>query len=298
MNTPFKELHMFISVSNWLKNSPLTAFFVLTFVIAWSIWLSVGLLAPQYFLLAVILGAWAPSISAILLTGFAEGKAGVRDFLGRLLRWRAGLQWYLVVLFGIAAIAYAAIGINLLFGGRVPEVSLPDGLPQEAWLVVLPILFLVNIFVGGPLAEDIGWRGYILPKLRERISVLNASLVTGVVWVLWHAPFYFFPEGRVAVGHIPFIWFALMTIAWSVLFAWVYVNTESILMPVLFHAAFNTTLGTLGILGQSSGDIMPLILNTVLTWVAVGVVVMVFGRDLTRKASSIAMNIDAELNGG
>ncbi|MGZ9223514.1 MAG: CPBP family glutamic-type intramembrane protease, partial [Anaerolineales bacterium] len=281
---------------NWVKNSPITAFFVLTFVIAWSIWLPVGLLAPQYFLLTVIPGAWAPSISAVLLTGLAEGKTGIRQFLGKLLKWRVGFQWYLIVLFGIAAIAYAAVGINLLFGGRVPEILLPDGLPPDTWLVVLPILFLVNIFVGGPLAEDIGWRGYILPKLRERMNALNASLVIGIVWVLWHAPFYFFPEGRVAVGHVPFIWFALMTIAWSVLFAWVYVNTESILMPVLFHAAINTTLGTLGVLGQSSGDIMPLILNTVLTWVAVGVVVIVFGRDLTRKASSIAINIDAELN--
>jgi hypothetical protein len=54
-------------------------------------------------------------------------------------------------------------------------------------------------------------------------------------------------------------------------------------MPVLFHAAINTTLGTLGILGKSSGDMMPLALNTLLTWIAVGFVLIIFGKDLKRK---------------
>ncbi|HQV64595.1 MAG TPA: hypothetical protein PKV19_11380, partial [Anaerolineales bacterium] len=80
-----------------------------------------------------------------------------------------------------------------------------------------------------------------------------------------------------------FVWFALMTIAWSVLFAWVYVNTESILMPVLFHASINTTLGSLGVLGQSSGDLLPVILNTIITWLAVTIVIIRFGKDLKRK---------------
>ena len=148
---------------------------------------------------------------------------------------------------------------------------------------MLPIVFFVNIFFGGPLAEDIGWRGYILPKLKERTNALNASLIIGVAWVVWHIPFFIFPEGYSAVGSIPFVWFALMTIAWSVLFAWVYVNTESILMPVLFHASINTTLGSLSVLGQSSGDVLPVILNTIITWLAVTIVIIRLGKDLKRK---------------
>jgi hypothetical protein len=56
-------------------------------------------------------------------------------------------------------------------------------------------------------------------------------------------------------------------------------------MPVLFHAAINTTLGTLGVLGQTGGVSAPLILNTAITWIIVGVVVKVFGSDLRRKSS-------------
>ena len=273
---------MLISIKMWLKCHPIPAFFLLTFFIAWSIWLTVGVLAPGYFILTIIPGAWSPSISAILLAYLSDGKSGIQQLLKGLLKWRVGYRWYLVVFFGIALIAYAAMGINIVFGGQPGQISLPGGAPLSAWPGVVPLVFFVNIFLGGPLAEDIGWRGYILPKLRKRMSALNASLLIGVVWVLWHIPFYIIPDGRVAVGDVPLIWFAPLTIAWSVLFAWVYVNTESILMPVLFHAAINTTLGTLGILGPPTGNMMPLVLNTLLTWMAVGVVVVLFGKDLKR----------------
>lgn len=227
-------------------------------------------------------GAWAPTISAVILVRLSTGRVGVRIFLRRVIHWRVGFRWYLIVLFGIATIAYLAIGFGMLLGFPAPALVLPDGLPREALIGFLPILFLINIFLGGPLAEDIGWRGYILPKMHEQMPALNASLIIGVIWAIWHLPFFIFPEWNAVVGNVPFIWFLLLTTSWSVLFAWVYVNTESILMPVLFHAAINTTLGTLGVLGQTNGELMPLIFNTALTWVVVGIVAALFGNDLKR----------------
>lgn len=286
---------MLTTFSNWLKNNPLPGFFVLTFIIAWSIWLPLGIFAPEQVLLTLP-GAWAPTISALLLIGLSEGRGSIHRFLKRVLHWRVGLQWYLVVLFGTVAIAYVAISNGMLFGISAPKISLPDGLPEEALFGMLPIIFLINIFMGGPLAEDIGWRGYILPKLHERMHTLHASLLIGIIWAIWHIPFFIFPEWHGAVGNMPFLWFTLLTTSWSVLFAWVYVNTESILMPVLFHAAINTTLGTLGVLGQSGGDLKLLILNTVWTWIAVGIIVAVFGGDLKRESMVTAKNMNPEPN--
>lgn len=269
------------SIPEWMRANPIPAFFLLTFAIAWAIWIPIGYLAPDYFLLSIIPGAWAPTIVSVLLTWHTDGKDGVRQFLSRVVRWRVGFQWYLVVLFAIAVIAFAAQGLNIwLFNGDPVKLNLPAGIPEDGLLIALPIIFFVNIFLGGPLAEDIGWRGYILPRLREKMNTLTASLLIGVVWVIWHLPFFWIPEGRVAIGGVPLVWFTLLTTAWSVLFAWVYVNTESILMPVLFHAAVNTTLGTLGILGQASGDQTVVMLNTLLTWLVVGVIVFFTGRDL------------------
>lgn len=274
---------MYNSLLTWMKQNPIPSFFLLTFVIAWGIWLPVGFLAPKFFLLVILPGAWTPTIASVLLTRLIEGKDGVRQFLSRVIRWRVGLQWYLVVLFGIAVIAFAAQGLNIwLFDGAPISLNLPAGVPKDGLLVALPVIFLVNIFLGGPLAEDIGWRGYALPKLREKMDAFSASLVIGLVWILWHLPLFWIPEGRSAVGGIPILWFGLMTMAWSVLFAWVYVNTESILMPVLFHAAVNTTLGTLGVLGQSKGDLTSVILNTFLTWIAVGAVLFFYGKNLKK----------------
>jgi membrane protease YdiL (CAAX protease family) len=275
---------MFASFIGWLKQNPVPAFFVLTFAIAWSIWLPLGFFIPENPYLSLP-GAWAPTISALILIGLIDGKEGIRKFLKRLLHWRVGLGWHLIVLFGIACIAYLSISVGKLFNIPAPELSLPNGLPREMLPAFLPVIFLINIFVGGPLAEDIGWRGYILPKMREGMTSLHASILIGVIWAFWHLPYFIFPAWRSAVGNIPFFWFLLLTTSWSVLFAWVYVNTESILLPVLFHAAINTTLGTLGVLGQSNGDQLPLMFNTLFTWIVVAIVVAVYGQDLDRSNS-------------
>jgi membrane protease YdiL (CAAX protease family) len=272
---------MFAAFIGWLKKNPVPAFFILTFAIAWSIWLPLGFLVPEKPLLSLP-GAWAPTISAILLIGISEGWSDVRKFLSKLLHWRVEVGWYLVTLFGVALLAYLAIAVGVYLGIPAPALSLPNGLSREMLPALLPLIFIINIFAGGPLAEDIGWRGYILPKMREGMTALHASLVIGVLWAIWHLPYFIFPSWRSAVGNIPFIWFVLLTTSWSVLFAWVYVNTESILMPVLFHAAINTTLGTLGVLGHGNGDLLPLMLNTLFTWIAVAIVVAVYGQDLKR----------------
>ena len=270
------------------KTWPSVAFVVLSFALAWSIWIPAGLWAPRLFLPAVLLGAWTPTFAAIVLTAVTDGVPGVRRYLAGLLKWRVGLQWWLVTLFSIAAISYAGIGIYVLMGGAVPALNLPKGIPQSAWPLVAAVAFVANIFVGGPLAEDVGWRGYFLPRLRETMPAFDASLLVGIVWVIWHAPMFFFPQGGQVVGFMPFPAFALMTIAWSVFMAWVYVNTQSILMAVLYHAAINTTLGTFGVLGrgalgQSTDDLTPVYLHIATAWSAVLLILLVFGRDLTRR---------------
>jgi uncharacterized protein len=271
-----------------LVTRPRLAFVVLSFAMAWSIWIPAGLWAPKLFLPAVLLGAWTPTVAAILITAAAEGGPGVRRYLSGLLKWRVGVQWWLMALFSMAAISYAAIGLYVLMGGQVPPLSLPSGVSHKAWPLVAAIAFVINIFVGGPLSEDTGWRGYFLPKLRDAMPAFDASLLVGVAWVVWHAPMFFFPQGGQVVGYMPFPAFAMMTIAWSVFMAFVYVNTRSILLAVLYHASINTTLGTFGVLGRgalgrSTESLMPVYLNVAVSWAMVLLIVLVFGRSLTAR---------------
>jgi membrane protease YdiL (CAAX protease family) len=264
------------------------SFFALSYAIAWTVWILIGILAPDLLTTLSLVGAWAPTLSAILLTGIISGKAGIRELLRRGLHWRVGIQWYAIVLFGIALIGVAAIALHVSLGGTVPQSTLPEGIPTNQLYVFLPIIYLTNIFVGGPIAEEFGWRGFALPKLQARIGALSAGLVIGVVWGLWHLPFFIFPEGALVIGNIPFVWYLPLVTAWSVLFTWIYNNTKgSVLMMILFHAAINTTLGSLGLLQITSEGVRPLLLNVALTWVVVAIIAAVFGpAQLTRKRTS------------
>ena len=280
MNSPLRT---------WLKQHPLLSFFALTYAIAWAVWIPAGVLAPTLLTGSSLAGAWAPTISAILLTGIIGGKAGIRKLLRRGLHWRVGIRWYAVVLFGIALIGVAALALHVSLGGTVPQPTLPAGMASEQLWIFLPVIYLSNVFIGGPIAEEFGWRGFALPRLQARIGALSAGLVIGVIWALWHLPFFLFPEGASVIGNVPFVWYLPLVTAWSVLFAWIYNNTEgSVLMMILFHAAINTTLGSLGLFRISSEGVRPLLLNVVLTWVVVAIVAVVFGpAHLARKRTSV-----------
>jgi len=272
----------------WIKEHPLLSFFILSFFLAWVPWLVVGIVNPTLLTAFALIGAWAPTVSAILLSGILDGKTGIRELLKRVLRWRVGILWYVIVILGVAFIGIAAIALHMLLGGAFPQPTLPAGLPADQWYWFLPIIYLSNIFLGGPIAEELGWRGFALPKLQARIGALYASLFIGVVWGLWHLPFFFFPEGASVVGNLPLVFYLPLITAWSVLFAWIFNNTNgSVLMMILFHAAINTTMGSLGLFQISSEGTRLLVLNIVLTWIVVALIVMIFGpAQLARKHES------------
>jgi hypothetical protein len=126
-----------------------------------------------FFLLAV----YAPSLSGIFLVWRHCGLIGVGSFFRRLLIWRAPAQWWLFLLLGIPVIVYTAAA----FKGTIN-----DPLPFSPWYLVFPAL--MQSLLLGPMGEEFGWRGLVLPLLQRRFSPFWASLILGVVWAIWHAP--------------------------------------------------------------------------------------------------------------
>jgi hypothetical protein len=95
---------------------------------------------------------------------------------------------------------------------------------------------------------------------------------------VWHLPFFVFAGGASVVGNLPFAAFVLLTTAWAVLFAWVYNNTGgSVVLTILYHAAVNTTLGTLGLLQPAAAGLRPLGFALLLMWALIGAVAVVYG---------------------
>ena len=218
----------------------LITFFALTYALSWI------LESPLVFLrdtipttqglVLVILGSNVPSLLAIVLTAIVFGRGALRKLLARLLIWRVDPRWYLVVVLAPVALAGGMVALNTLVGGPAISVNVP--------LLAAVITLAFSIFPGSAMGEEIGWRGYALPRLQTRRSALSASLILGVIWGFYHLPLSFAGSAfRSPSIVIPFV---ISTIALSVILAWVYNSTGgSLLLVVLLHATANLPLSLL-----------------------------------------------------
>ncbi len=263
-------------------DSGLAVYFALAFVLAWVFWVpaalseqgAVGGSPPTAML--VVLGTFAPSVAAVLVAA-RKGGAGARPLLGQLLRWRVGPGWYAVALFGPAALMLVAIGLHVALGGAVPDFPEPSRWPLVAVNLVLVLL------VGGPLGEELGWRGFALPRLQARHGALRASVVLGVVWALWHLPLFAVPGAP--QGQVPFLLFVAQAVALSVFFAWAYNGSAgSLPIVLLLHASVNTWAGALRILPEATGSLLPWILATALACLVAVALVLAYGSSTLSRA--------------
>ena len=261
-----------------MRRYPLISFFVLAYALSWSLESPLVLLrdtiSPTQALVLVILASNVPSLLAIVLTAIVSGRGSLRKLLGRLLIWRVDPRWYLVVVLGPAALAGGVVALNGFLGG--PALSL--GMP----LLGVAFFLAFSVFPGSALGEEIGWRGYALPRLQAGRSALSASLVLGPIWALWHLPLWL--TGDPVRTPTLYAAFVVSVIANSVILAWVYNSTGgSLLMVVLLHATANLPV-TLVIDELGSRATVPVLLYFGLLVAAALVVVIWAGpKHLSRK---------------
>lgn len=167
-----------------------------------------------------------PLAAAVILTAVTGGKGALISLLRGFLRWRVGWRWYAVALALPPALAILPIYLNMLWGAPGPGIALRGS--ASAVLGVFA-LRLVNPW-DGPGSEELGWRGFALPRLQRRYSALTANLILAAFVTAWHLRL-------VADGRLPPV--ALLgTLAATILFGWLYNSTMgSLLVVYLFHAA-------------------------------------------------------------
>ena len=211
---------------------PLVKFFVLTYAVMWSCFIPVAAGIPVYAPLGAVLlllGTFAPSLVALWLTARTEGDSGVRALLGGVLKWQVPARWYLFALAYIPAIKLTAALIHRLATGAWPRFG------DDPWYFILGAIAVSTPFQAG---EEIGWRGYALPRLAARFGLARASILLGLIWGFWHLPQFFIPEADTYGQSL--VVYVLQVTALSVAMAWLYARTNgSLLLVMLLHAAVN-----------------------------------------------------------
>src|SRR5438128_9254642 len=216
-----------------IPGGSLVKFFILTYAVMWTCFITVAAAAiparrPLGALL-VLLGAFAPSLVALGLTARAEGVRGIRTLLAGVLRWRVAPQWYLFAAGYIPAIKLTVALVHRVATGAWPRFG------NEAWYIIPLAIAFSTPFQAG---EEIGWRGYALPRLAASFGLARASLLLGLIWAFWHLPQFFIRE--VDTYGQSFLVFVLQVTALSVAMAWLYARTRgSLLLVMLLHSAVN-----------------------------------------------------------
>ena len=225
-------------VANFLQRHSLVIGIGLMFLLTWPIDLAnSGIIQVELPFLVYIFLGWGFVIAAVIMTGITLGMQGVIELLKRYLIWRVALKWYLVAFFLSPLFMWISIHLNAAFTHVPPDFNTSVvyqifGEGVQLPIIVLPF-FLFEMLANG---EEIGWRGYVLPRLQTKFNALTSSLILGFVWGFWHLPKYLSDWDVVA-----FFWFMVHILTISLLLTWLYNNTQgSLLLVTIFHAASNT----------------------------------------------------------
>jgi uncharacterized protein len=202
----------------------LVAFFVIAFLLSWYPWiiaLSRGQTSGP--------NPLGPFVAATIMTAIVSGRAGLREFFSRLVRWHVGAKAYAIVFLTPIVICLVAVGVTLLVANPPPYPLSIDKLCE------VPERFLfIFLFIG--LGEEPGWRGFALPELQKAYSPVGASLILAPIWSIWHLPL---------VG-TEFPWpivpaFLLSLFGATFMLTWLFNRTNgSVLLPMLFHTTVNS----------------------------------------------------------
>ncbi len=257
------------------KRNGLFAFFIVTFVFSWALWIPAALTGqtsmefPTVLLFA--LGGFGPSMAGILMISRYGMVKERRNFWRSILDFsRIRPVWYVLLFFSFPVIFLLSLLLNSLIGGEPAAMAQWRGI-LAAPASVIPVI-IIGIFTG-PLAEELGWRGFALDRMARRFGLLGAALILGLIWWAWHLPLFFIRGTTHYTWGLftPFFWlFLANVIPLSVFLAWAYErNHRSILAAIIGHFMYNFTLG----LFYPFGATLMLIQTVLLYLVAAGLVI-------------------------
>ena len=226
-----------------------------------------------------VLVPWTPNISAILLLIFyLKDESGVRRLTSGWRKWRVSPKWYLLA-FAPMFVYFLSAGIYRAIGGIPPG---PDPIPALGFS--FPIFAIIAIFTGAT-GEELGWRGFALPRLQRRCSALISSLLLGLYWGIWHLPSWIISGSPVTIETTFF--FVATTVLNSIVVTCIFNNTKgSILLASIHHWSENVwSQYVVSYLGLISLDALNWIKTSIITILAVILIIALGPAKLSKDAS-------------
>lgn len=285
--------------------------FTLAWLVALPLWFGDGLASPWFPLVAVVM-MMTPAVAALVVVFFLERPQQAARALGLwpLTPVRRLLGYATLAIVVSIALVLAALPIGALLGvypadfvtfsgfrvaldqqlgaAGVEELPLPVGSVIAIQLATIPLGAFINLIPA--LGEELGWRGWLLPKLMP-LGTLPALLIMGVIWGLWHAPLvllgYNYPDSPGWLGVTAMV--GMCTLVGAV-FGWLRLRSGSVWPAAPAHAAFNATAGTY-LLFAAAGERIDTTQATILGWsgwilpLALVVVLVATGQFAPRKRS-------------
>src|SRR5438270_9137292 len=215
-----------------ISRHPLLAYFVIAFVGSWVSLLPIALsrgvnalgllpytLPDSVFYIAGILFTFAgPALASLVVTAIITGRAGVGQLLRRCVQWRVGIQWYLITIFGFLLVYL--VGYSVFLGVNLPLALLA----QSPLLLTVFLPQAVFIILTASFAEELGWRGFALPRLQQRYGPVLGTVILGSLHGLWHLPAFF--TQILGPFSLPnYAGFLFVAIAVTFLYTWIFNNT-------------------------------------------------------------------------
>jgi len=222
--------------TGFLKKYSLPIGILLMFLLTWPIDLAnSGVLPIQFPFVVYLFLGWGFIFASLIMTGLTLGKQAVITLLKRFLIWRVSWKWYLVIFFQ-PVVQFLSIALHSMMSKTPMDFSTVFAYNIFGPAANLPLLFLPFLLSDAITnGEEMGWRGYVLPRLQAKYNALVASLILGVIWAVWHLPKFMAPGNT-----SPFGLFMIRVIIITIIYTWIYNNTKgSLLLVTLFHAAGN-----------------------------------------------------------
>ena len=244
------------SLKRLISGHPLLAYFIIAFAGTWVPLLPFALsrgvnglgllpytLPDSAFYIAFVLAAFAgPALASLTVTAIISGRAGVGKLLRRCVQWRVGIQWYLIAIFGFLLIFL--LGYSVFLGVNLPLALLA----QSPLLLTVFLPQAVLIILTASFAEELGWRGFALPRLQHRYGPVLGTVILGTLHGLWHLPV-FFTQVLGPFSLPNYAGFLFVAIAAAFLYTWIFNHTRgSVLLATLTHGFGDAATGVVGLL--------------------------------------------------